>query len=95
MGTLSEEYVIEGKDLLVTCQTTPGNPNSTSFYWTKVDNQGFKQNGSTLQVYNITRNSSGTYKCTAENTYKNGKKGIHSQKLKVDVQCKLDLTCMK
>lgn len=82
----SKKDIIEGRDLSFNCTATPGNPNFTTFYWTKVDNQGFRQNRSTLQLYNINRNSSGTYKCTAENTYKKGEKGMHNQNMKVDVQ---------
>lgn len=35
------------------------------------------------------RNSSGTYKCTAENSYHNGERGTHSQSFAVNVQCKV------
>lgn len=83
--------IIEGSDLSVTSQATPGKANSTTFYWTKVDNPGFRQNGSTLQLHNIQRNSSGTYKCTAENSYNNGGKGTHTQSFVVNVQCKVCL----
>lgn len=41
---------------------------------------------STIQLYYIQRNSSGTYKCTAENSYWNGKKGTDSQFTVVNVQ---------
>ncbi|XP_052712702.1 uncharacterized protein LOC128186825 isoform X4 [Crassostrea angulata] len=83
---LSQQDIIEGRNLSVTCQATPGNPNSTTFYWTKVDNPGFSQKGSILQILNIQRNSSGTYTCTAENSYNNGEWGTHSQPLDVNVQ---------
>lgn len=89
MTALSQQNFIEGRDLSVTCQAAPGNPSSTTFYWTKVDNPGFRQNGATLRLYNIQRNSSGTYRCTAENNYNNGEKGAHSQTMVVKVQCTL------
>lgn len=87
--TLSQQDIKEGSQLIVNCTVTPGNPSSTTFYWTKVDNSGFRQNGSTLQFYNIQRNSSGTYRCTAENNYNNGVKGTHSQALEVNVLCEI------
>uniref|UniRef100_A0A8W8LD40 Ig-like domain-containing protein n=1 Tax=Magallana gigas TaxID=29159 RepID=A0A8W8LD40_MAGGI len=77
--TLSQQDIIEGRALLVTCQAVSGNPNSTTFYWTKVDNTGFRQNGSTLHIPNIQRTSSGTYRCTAENNYNNKEKGTDNQ----------------
>lgn len=80
--------MIEGIDLSVTCTVTKGNPSSTIVFWTKVDNSVFRYNGSTLQLPNIQRNSSGTYKCTAENSYSNGKKGTDSQFTVVNVQCR-------
>lgn len=86
---LYQQDIIEGRNLSVTCQATPGNPNFTTFYWTKVDNPGFSQKGSILQILNIQRNSSGTYTCTAENSYNNGEWGTHSQPLDVNVQCKV------
>nr|XP_034303739.1 titin-like isoform X4 [Crassostrea gigas] len=84
--TMRQQNKIEGRDLSVTCRATPGNPNSTTFYWTKVDNPGFRQNGSTLQLPNIQRTSSGTYRCTAENNYSNGERGTDSQAMVVNVQ---------
>lgn len=66
---------------------TPGNPRSTTVYWTKVENSGFRQNGHTLHVPNIQRTSSGTYRCTAENNYSNGEKGTHNQSMVVNVFC--------
>lgn len=88
LSTLSQQDIIEGNDLSVTCTVTPGNPSSTTFYWTKVDNQGFKQDGPTLQLPNIQRTSSGTYRCTAENNYSNKEKGTHSQPMVVNVLCR-------
>eukprot|EP00105_Crassostrea_gigas_P023191 XP_011442940.1 PREDICTED: cell adhesion molecule 1 isoform X2 [Crassostrea gigas] len=83
--TLSQQDIVEGRALFVTCQATPRNPNSTTFYWIKVDNPGFRQNGLSLQVPNIQRTSSGTYRCTAENIYINGEKGQDSQTMVVNV----------
>lgn len=87
--TLSQQDIVEGRALLVTCQAVSGNPNSTTFYWIKEDNPGFRQNGSTLHIPNIQRTSSGTYRCTAENNYSIGEKGTHSQSMDVNVLCEI------
>lgn len=84
---MSQQDIVEGMNLSVTCNATPGNPNSTLFYWTKVDDVGFRQNGSTLHLDNIDRLKAGSYKCRAENNYNNGEKGIHSQSVVVNVFC--------
>uniref|UniRef100_A0A8W8LC41 Hemicentin-1 n=1 Tax=Magallana gigas TaxID=29159 RepID=A0A8W8LC41_MAGGI len=83
--TLSQQNIVERGHLSFTCKAIPGNPSSTTVYWTKVDNSGFRQNGATLELYNIQRNSSGTYRCTAENNYSNGEKGTVSQPMVVNV----------
>lgn len=88
INTLSLQNMIEGRDLSVTCHAVPGNPNALTFYWTKADNLGFRQNGATLQFSNILRTSSGAYICTTENVYSNGEKGTDSQLLVVNVQCR-------
>lgn len=88
MNALSQQYIIEGRDLSVTCQANPGNPSSTTFSWTKADNPEFRQNRATLQLPNIQRTSTGTYRCTAENNYSNREKGIHSQSMVVNVLCR-------
>lgn len=88
VDTLSQRDIIEERDLSITCTATPANPSFTTFWWTNEDNSGFKQNGATLQLYNIQRNSSDTYRCTAENSYCNGKKGPDSQFTVVSVQCR-------
>ena len=85
---LTQKEVIEAHNLFIICGANPGNPNLTIFAWTKVDS-GFKQNGSTLQLPNIQRNSSGTYQCTAENTYSSGAKGTNSQTMVVNVLCRV------
>lgn len=89
---MHQQNIIEGRDVSITCQTIPGNPNFTTFYWTKEDTQAFKQIGSTLQLPTIQRTSSGTYRCTAENMYINGAKGTHSQTMVVNVQCEIFIT---
>lgn len=82
---LNQQDIIEGRDLLVNCTATPGNPNTTTFYWSVGTNQVIR-NASTLQVTDIQRTSSGTYVCTAENIYSNGEKGSDSQTMVVNVQ---------
>lgn len=87
---LSQQDIVEGRALLVTCQAVSGrNPNSTTFYWTKEDNPGFIQSGSTLHIPNIQRTSSGIYRCTAENNYSIEEKGTHSQSMDVNVLCEI------
>lgn len=90
--TLSKKDILEGRYLSVPCETTPGNPNSTTIYWTKVGEPEFRQSGATLQLANINRTSSGTYRCTAENNYINKEKGTDSQSMVINVQCKLILS---
>ena len=84
---LAQKDIIEAQNLFIICGANPGNPYLTIFAWTNVDS-GFKQNGSTLQLPNIQRNSSGTYQCTAENKYSNGAKGANSQTMVVNVLCR-------
>lgn len=93
INTLSQQDIIEGGALSVTCHVTPGNPSSTTVYWTKEDNQGFRQNGATLQLPYIQRNSSVTYRCTAENMYSNGENGSDSQSMVVNVLCQFFYYC--
>ena len=86
VSNLTQQDIIEGRNLSVTCLSIPGNPNNTSFSWTGVNN--FKNDGKILNLENINRNSSGNYKCTAENTYSDGTKGNDSQTMVVNVLCK-------
>lgn len=83
--TLYQQDITEGENLSVTCQSNPGNPNATNFYWTKVNNSAFRQNKPTLHMPNIQRNSSGTYRCIAENNYDNGMKGRNNETMDVNV----------
>ncbi|XP_078310226.1 cell adhesion molecule CEACAM1-like isoform X2 [Crassostrea virginica] len=82
---LAKQHFIEGGNLLVTCNATQGNPSSTAIFWTKSNDPGFRQTGITLRLPNIHRNSSGIYKCTAENTYSNREKGTNSRDMVIDV----------
>lgn len=88
VSLLSKKNILEGRNLSVTCQANSGNPSFTTFYWTRADNPGFRQNEAILQLPDIQRTSSGTYICTAENSYNNGNKGTHSQTMVVNVLCK-------
>lgn len=87
--TLSPKNIIEGGNISITCFADPGNPEPKTFFWTRVNIGSFRQNGTTLNLPNIQRNSSGNYKCTAVNMYNNGKKGSHSQIMVINVLCKL------
>lgn len=88
VNNLSRQDIVEGKDFLVTCMATQGNPTFTTFFWTMVENQGFIRNGSILSFPKIKRTRSGTYRCTAENNYSNGNHGTDNQLMVVNVFCK-------
>lgn len=92
---LSQLDIIEGSDLIVTCQATPGNPNSTTFHWTKEGGLGFRENRATLMLFNIQRNNSGTYICAAENIYTNKEKGMHNETMVVNVQYQPTIDILK
>lgn len=92
--TLSQQNIIEGINVSITCQANVGNPSPTAMYWIKVDDAGFRQNGPTLHLLDIQRTSSGTYKCTAENNYGNGEKGRNSQSMIINVLCKIAFICL-
>lgn len=89
VDTLYRQDIIEGRNLSVTCKATPGNPDSTIFYWNKIDDSRFIQNGNIIYIPNIQRDGSGTYICIAENSYINGGNGTHNQTMVINVQCKL------
>lgn len=89
---MSQQDIIEGRDLSVKCQATPGNPNVTTFFWTKEGSTTFRQNGSTLLLPKIQKNSSSTYLCTAQNVYNDEDSGNHSQPLVVNVLCMFALS---
>lgn len=88
VNTLVNRDIKEEGNLSVTCLATPGNPDSTIFFWTKEGNKNFRQDGDTLQLPNIHRNNSGIYICTAENSYADGVRGTASQFMTVNVMCK-------
>ncbi|XP_062602889.1 immunoglobulin superfamily member 10-like, partial [Saccostrea cucullata] len=85
VSSLSNHTILEGEDLLVTCNVTAGHPRSFVVFWTKADNPNFRFNGTTLIIYRIQRTSSGTYRCTAENYYNYLGKGTSSQTMFVNV----------
>lgn len=88
MNTLDNRDIKEDGNLSVTCLATPGNPESTTFVWTKKGNKNFIREGDTLKLPNIHRNDSGIYICKAENMYANEMKGTASQVMTVNVICK-------
>lgn len=83
-----QQNIIEGRNLTVTCDFIPGNPNPTILFWTKESNPLFRQKGATLLLPKIQRSSSGEYKCIAENIYSNGEKGTYNQSMILNVLCK-------
>ena len=86
---LPKQDINETSDFSIVCNATPGNPNKTTFYWTRQNDPVFKRNGSILHIPNIQRNSSGTYSCTAKNSYNNTEMGIDTKNLIVNVLCEL------
>lgn len=52
---MSQQNIIEGIDVSITCQANVGNPSSTAMYWIKVDDAGFRQNEPTLHLLDIQR----------------------------------------
>ncbi|XP_061188082.1 hemicentin-1-like [Saccostrea echinata] len=86
VSAFSSQYPVEYNNLIVSCVANNGNPSSTLYYWTKSEDDDFQQNNTKLSLYSIDRNQSGTYICTAENTYTSGSKGSDSKQLVVDVQ---------
>lgn len=83
----SQQDTEEGKDISANCSVTPGYPEFTTVFWTKVNNSAFRQNGSIFQLINIQRTSSGHYLCKAENKYPGGGKGSDNQTMIINVQC--------
>lgn len=90
VSSFSPQYPVELTDFSAACTVVPGNPPNTEMYWTRSGEETFQQNSTHLRLFSINRNDSGTYKCTAENTYSSGSKGSNSQTLVVDVQCKFE-----
>lgn len=85
VNTMTQYDIITGKDLTYNCPYIPGNPNTTTIFWTNEDR--FSQSGISLQIPNIQKTDAGTYICSAENRYNSSKKGNHSQSLIVNVLC--------
>lgn len=52
-----------------------------------IGNLGFKYEGFILQLFDILRINVGIYKCIVENNYSDGKKGVDSQFMDVNVFC--------
>ncbi|XP_062569579.1 cell adhesion molecule Dscam2-like isoform X2 [Saccostrea cucullata] len=76
--------VQEGSKMKITCNFTPGNPIDTEVFWTR-SLDSFRENGTTLTLTDVQRNSADNYTCTAENTYPSGAKGRHSQTVSIQV----------
>lgn len=88
VSTLGVQYPTELSDLHVYCSATPGNPPIHVYYWTRSGDDTFRQNGTYLGLYGISRNETGSYICTAVNSYSTAGEGKDSQTLAVNVQCK-------
>ena len=93
LRSLSQQKVIEGRSLSVSCAVTSANPSPTSsqFTWKQVGGS-LTQNQQILGINNIQRSQDGTYRCTATNTMvpTHGQTitGRGSVKVDVDVLCK-------
>ncbi|XP_061182272.1 hemicentin-1-like [Saccostrea echinata] len=83
---LSPKYLVEGTNLTQKCLYDVGKPPETTVYWISQGDNTFRQQGDTLRLTNVQRNSSGNYTCTAENQYSSGNRGRSSQSLTIDVQ---------
>lgn len=54
VNAMSQQHMIEGENFSVACLATTGNPRPTTVYWTKEEDQEFRQNGSILQLKEYT-----------------------------------------
>lgn len=86
MTPFSTRYPTELSDLSVQCSATPGNPPNHFYYWTRSGDDSFRQNNTYLRLNGISRNETGSYICTAVNSYSTGGEGNDSQTLSVNVQ---------
>ncbi|XP_062603323.1 uncharacterized protein LOC134265101 [Saccostrea cucullata] len=77
-------FVVENTNLSVNCGAADKNATSVVF-WEKLSDDSFKQNGTTMELLHALRNSSGIYKCNAENFYSNGDKKTSRQYIHVKV----------
>ncbi|XP_065933548.1 hemicentin-1 [Magallana gigas] len=84
--SFNTQYPTELSNLSVPCSATPGNPHNHVYYWTRLGEDSFRQNGSYLRLNGISRNESGSYICTAVNFYSTRGEGKDSQTLSVNVQ---------
>ena len=91
VSSIDDVQRVEHTRVNVRCIVTPGNPNTTSIYWTKSGYSGVRGTGTTFVLNNISRTDSGTYFCIAENTYKSGGKGEDQQSFIIDVLCRRTL----
>lgn len=62
-----DKTVKEGSDYNISCNVTPGNPNITTFSWTR-DGDLTTFDTSILHLANVSRYDNKTYTCTAHNT---------------------------
>lgn len=80
----------EGHRLNVTCDTTKGNPENTTFLWSNV--RGNLSSTSAFEIRNITRVHAGKYTCRAYNTlqptFGTEEAGSDSESFHLDVLCK-------
>lgn len=63
---LLDKKVTIGNNVSVQCTTTLGNPQTTSYLWTR-DIDGWSQITSTMALVDIRTEDTGVYKCTVQN----------------------------
>nr|XP_034303699.1 hemicentin-1 isoform X2 [Crassostrea gigas] len=84
--SFNTQYPTELSDLSIRCSATAGNPSNHVYYWTRSEDDSFRENNTYLRLNGIRRNESGSYICTAVNFYSTGGEGKDSKTLSVNVQ---------
>eukprot|EP00105_Crassostrea_gigas_P021956 XP_011441295.1 PREDICTED: hemicentin-2 isoform X1 [Crassostrea gigas] len=84
--SFNTQYPTELSDLSIPCSAMAGNPSNHVYYWTRSGDDSFRENNTYLRLNGLSRNESGTYICTAVNSYSTGGEGKDSKTLTVDVQ---------
>lgn len=89
VNAFEDKIVAEGDDVVYPCYVRHGNPNTSEFRWMRGHERWESQ---LLTLTDVSRNQSGIYTCTAQNTMMasdgDTTSGIDSGHLNVNVQCK-------
>lgn len=65
VNQLKDKIIAEGDDLVYPCDFIDGNPNNIKFKWMRGDE---RWDGQLLTLADVSRNQSGIYTCTVQNT---------------------------